>query len=102
IGQSGPSRQTVLDMLSGYEYIPSGHELEALGPEVPRILMQIVQDPCAKTYHRLRALSLLQHYPDNQEVTTFLTTLLAKKELPSGFRRATLLTLGHTAKGKDI
>jgi HEAT repeat protein len=64
--------------------------------------MQIVQDTGVKKYRRLRALSLLQHYPDNPEVTTFLTSLLAEKDLPSGFRRATLLTLGHTARGKAI
>ena len=101
-GQSTPSRQTVLNMLSGYEHIPSTQELEALGPEVPSVLMQIVQDTGVKKYRRLRALSLLQHYPDNPEVTTFLTSLLSEKDLPSGFRRATLLTLGHTAKGKAI
>jgi hypothetical protein len=100
--QSAPSRQTVLNMLSGYEHIPSTQELEALGPEVPSILMQIVQDTGVKKYRRLRALSLLQHYPDNPEVTMFLTSLLEEKDLPSGFRRATLLTLGHTAKGKAI
>ncbi len=102
LGQSAPSRQIVLNMLSGYEHIPSTQELEALGPEVPSVLMQIVQDTGVKTYRRLRALSLLQHYPDNPEVTTFLTSLLSKKDLPSRFRRATLLTLGHTAKGKAI
>ena len=102
LGQSAPSRQIVLNMLSGYEHIPSTQELEALGPEVPSVLMQIVQDTGVKKYRRLRALSLLQHYPDNPEVTTFLTSLLSKKDLPSGFRRATLLTLGHTAKGKAI
>jgi HEAT repeat protein len=89
-------------MLSGYEHIPSTQELEALGPEVPSVLMQIVQDTGVKKYRRLRALSLLQHYPDNPEVTTFLTSLLSEKDLPNGFRRATLLTLGHTAKGKAI
>jgi HEAT repeat protein len=102
LSQSAPSRQAVLDMLSGYEHIPSTQELQALGPEVPSVLMQIVQDNGVKKYRRLRALSLLQHYPDNPEVTTFLTSLLSKKDLPSGFRRATLLSLGHAAKGKAI
>ena len=102
LGQSAPSRQTVLNMLSGYEHLPSTQELEALGPEVPSLLIQIVQDAGVKKYHRLRALSLLQHYPDNPEVTTFLTNLLSENDLPSGFRRATLLALGHTAKGKAI
>jgi hypothetical protein len=100
--QTAPSRQTVLNMLSGYEHIPSLQELETLGPDVPSVLMEIVQDAGVMKYRRLRALSLLQHYPNNPQVTAFLTNLLSEKDLPSGFRRATLLTLGHTAKGNAI
>jgi hypothetical protein len=100
--QTAPSRQTVLNMLSGYEHIPSLQELETLGTDVPSVLMEIVQDAGVMKYRRLRALSLLQHYPNNPQVTAFLTNLLSEKDLPSGFRRATLLTLGHTAKGNAI
>lgn len=102
LGQSQPSSESVLDMLSGYEYTPSGQDLEVLGPGVPGLLMQIIQDPEMMKYHRLRALGLLQYYPDRPEVQSFLTSLLSEKDLPSGFLRAAIRTLGRSAKGKAI
>ncbi len=97
-----PSREALLAMLSGHEYVPSPQDLATLGPGVPNLLMQIVKDPDARKYHRLRALSLLRHYPDYPNVQRFLTSLLSETNLPSGFLRATIVTLGQTAKGNAI
>lgn len=96
------SREKLLRILSGYEYVPSAQDLEALGPGVPTLLMQIVKDPGAMKYHRLRALSLLRYYPDRPNVHSFLIGLLSENNLPSGFVRATILTLGQTVKGNAI
>ncbi len=96
------SREALLRMLSGYEYVPSAQDLARLGPSVPDLLMQIVKDPVAMRYHRLRALGLLRHYPDQTDVQGFLTNLLSEPNLPDGFLRPTILTLGQTAKAKAM
>lgn len=96
------SRGAVLELLSGYEYSPTRQDLEQLGPGVPGVLMEIVRDPEMLKYQRLRALDLLQHYPDRSDVETFLTGLLSEKALPGGFQRIAMRSLGRTAKGRAI
>lgn len=96
------SREALLRMLSGYEYVPSAQDLARLGSGVPDLLMQIVKDPGAMKYHRLRALTLLRHYPDRPEVQSFLTNLLTEENLPGSFLRRAMVALGQTAKGKAI
>lgn len=96
------SREALLRILSGYEYVPSAQDLAMLGPGVPDLLMQIVHDQDAMKYHRLRALGLLRHYSDRSDVHSFLTRLLSETNLPSGFLRAAIVVLGQTAKGKAI
>lgn len=101
-GQGSPARQTVLQMLTGYEYMPSKADLEALGPGVPATLIDIARDPHTLKRQRIRALELLRHYPDRSEVQTFLAGLLLQKGLPAGVLRSTIKTLGRTGKGKSI
>ena len=96
------SRENLLRILSGYEYIPSAQDLAALGSGVPNLLMQIVHDQDAMKHHRLRALGVLRHYLDRSDVHSFLTRLLTETNLPSGFLRVTIVTLGQTAKGGAI
>jgi HEAT repeat protein len=96
------TRRMVVELLSGYEYTPSKQDLEALGPTVPAVLMDVVADPDAPKYQRLRALDLLKHYPDRPEVEGFLRNVLADKASPSGFQRIAMKSLGRTAKGRAI
>jgi hypothetical protein len=96
------SRSAVVELLSGYEYSPTRQDLEGLGPGVPEVLMDMVTDPEMLKVQRLRALDLLQHYPDRSDVETFLTGLLSHKALPSGFQRIAMRSLGRAAKGRAV
>jgi HEAT repeat protein len=102
IGEPPPTREAVLQLLSGYEYIPTRSDLERFGPKVPSVLIEIVTDPAAMKHHRLRALDALQHYPDRPDVQNFLTRILSDTHLPSGFLEIAMTSLGRTAKASAI
>lgn len=68
-------RDKLVTMLSGYEYIPSESEVKALGPDVPKVLMEIASDDKVMLFRQVRAVALLGYFPD-KGVSAYLKSVV--------------------------
>jgi hypothetical protein len=89
-------------LLSAEEYVPSVDDLARLGPGIPEQLINIASDSKADPAHRARALALLQFYPDNVDVQTYLNRFLAQDDQSSTLVRPALLALAKVSKGNAV
>ncbi|MFO0701405.1 MAG: HEAT repeat domain-containing protein [Nitrospira sp.] len=96
------SRVQVEHLLSGYEYLPSGTDLDQLGSGVAHWLVEIVTDQGALNVRRMRALKLLALYAEQPAVHHFLDQFLDRTDQPFVYRRAALIALGSVPDGKSV
>jgi hypothetical protein len=92
----------LMALLSAEEYVPSADDLARLGPGIPEQLISIASDSKADPAHRARALALLQFYPDNVDVQTYLNRFLAQDHQSSTLVRPALLALAKVSKGNAV
>jgi hypothetical protein len=99
-------------MLSGYEHIPSA-ELEALGPEVPTVLMQIVQDTgvfglivswicCYKGFFTKHSAEGLGTATTEAVVSSSVLILVWDQEVPSPSSLEPLTAPSGQYRGNDV
>lgn len=93
-GAQAPTAQQVRELLSGYEYVPSGEDLRALGPDTLRVLIELYAAPDAPPWVRLRAIAAVGHYPEPATRTFLLAVARAEGQSDLLVREA-VLALGR-------
>lgn len=79
-----PPRATVEQVLSGIEFIPTRQALLSLGPDVDRVLRDIVARPSRRRLARTRAISLLRHFPSKATRAALLNVIRANTRAVKG------------------
>jgi HEAT repeat protein len=86
-------REQVRHLLSGYEYVPTAAELQAI-PELDRVLESLATDAATPGFVRARALSSFAALPaSNERANRVLRAAVADEGLHPQLRRAAVKTL---------
>jgi HEAT repeat protein len=88
-----PSKAQVRQLLSGYEDVPGAETWRRLGPETLAVLVSLYDDPEEAPYVRLRAVSVVSHYP-TPATRTFLLAVARAPRQSDLFVREAVLSLG--------
>ncbi len=100
---AGADVRSSLDaLLNAEEVRVSAKTLNALGPTVPDLLIEVAANKAEDPLRRARAMALMKYFPDHPGVAEFLgETVRRPPDNPVVFRSA-LLAFGHSAKASAV
>lgn len=85
-----PSRQAMIDVLSGWEAEPSVATVRSWGERAPEALISVAESAEVDTHARVRAVHALRAFPGSERARSWLRSVAARRPVELFFLRSAL------------
>ncbi len=103
VGPADADVRSSLDaLLNAEEVRVSAKSLQALGPTVPDLLIEVAADRAEDPLRRTRAIMLMKYFPQDQQVSDFLHDTVTHPQDNPVILRSALLAFGRSAKAMAV